>query len=327
MRPQEPSALENAFAEVCAQVQVAQGPAALAQALQRVAPQYDFREALVRGGWYRLGGVIDAAGRRLSDNLEHWAEEALAMHGGDLEALVAACTASGLYATRFIGKTHYWVARTGPQPPEFIQVEIEELQEIIAHPLFTADQVPTTLEELIDPRAIPEDRAEAIGLPFYRLRRLTDIAELLENIRLQYPEPQAIHRFVEDWGRSSAGHHAVFSNHWVLGIRTHLDCYHQWRQEATPIPALNRAPPRFEIEFGARGLVLAEALRQFDRQLGYPMAWFFDLLARRGALGSSKQVHHAVATAIMEDFQEGFSYLPERDVQVVRDWLHRPYGF
>ncbi|QIK37813.1 hypothetical protein GWK36_07235 [Caldichromatium japonicum] len=40
---------------------------------------------------------------------------------------------------------------------------------------------------------------------------------------------------------------------------------------------------------------------------------------------AASQVHHAVATAIMENVQEGFSYLPERDVQVVRDWLHRSY--
>ena len=31
--------------------------------------------------------------------------------------------------------------------------------------------------------------------------------------------------------------------------------------------------------------------------------------------------------AVLDDMQSGFSYLPERDVQVVRGWLHRAYGF
>ncbi|CAK0758880.1 hypothetical protein CCP4SC76_3060021 [Gammaproteobacteria bacterium] len=36
---------------------------------------------------------------------------------------------------------------------------------------------------------------------------------------------------------------------------------------------------------------------------------------------------HAVAVAVVEDQQAGFSYLPERDLQVARDWLHQPFGF
>jgi hypothetical protein len=42
---------------------------------------------------------------------------------------------------------------------------------------------------------------------------------------------------------------------------------------------------------------------------------------------TTKSVPHAVATVVIEDVQGGFSYLPDRDVQVVRDWLHRPYSF
>lgn len=35
----------------------------------------------------------------------------------------------------------------------------------------------------------------------------------------------------------------------------------------------------------------------------------------------------AVAQAVIEDVQSGFCYLPERDVKVLKDWMHRPYGF
>jgi hypothetical protein len=79
-------------------------------------------------------------------------------------------------------------------------------------------------------------------------------------------------------------------------------------------------PPRFDSDFGARGLALFDALQRFDRQIGYPMAWFFHTL-------TTKTVPHAVAVAVVEDMNSGFSYLPERDIAAVKDWLHRPYGF
>ncbi len=79
-------------------------------------------------------------------------------------------------------------------------------------------------------------------------------------------------------------------------------------------------PDRFDSAYGARGLALYEALQRFDRQAGYPMAWFFHML-------TTKIVPHSVANAVIDDVQAGFSYLPERDVKVIKDWLHRPYGF
>jgi len=42
---------------------------------------------------------------------------------------------------------------------------------------------------------------------------------------------------------------------------------------------------------------------------------------------TTKTVPQAVAHAVIEDVQGGFSYLPERDVKVIKDWMHRPYAF
>ncbi|MBI4986715.1 MAG: hypothetical protein HZC24_15570, partial [Rhodocyclales bacterium] len=64
--------LGPAFVEACLRVPVAAGAAGLAKELARVAPQLGFREVLARGGWYRLGGVVDAAGKRVSDDLATW---------------------------------------------------------------------------------------------------------------------------------------------------------------------------------------------------------------------------------------------------------------
>lgn len=312
--------LTPALAEACVQVSVAQGPAGISRELARIAPQYTFREVLARGGWYRLGGVVDAQGQHLADDLEHWAAAELAAHDDDLAAVAAEHADSDLRATRLTGKTHYWVARTGSGAADFIQLEIEELQEVVCHALFPSASVPASLEELVDPRAACPGNQAALGVPFYTLRRITDMAGFLAGMRAQKPEPQSVHRFMEAWGKSSASHATDFSNHWVVAVREHLDRYRQPIRSATPVAALNGAVQRFASSYGARGLALAEALQRFDRQMGYPMAWFFHML-------TTKSVPHPVATAVVEDFQGGFRYLPDRDAQIVKDWLHRPYSF
>jgi len=313
-------ALDRPLAAACAQVPVAQGPAALARELARIVPQLAFREVLARGGWYRLGGVVDADGRRVADDLGHWAEHELGAHDDDLAAVAATYAGRGLRATRLTGKTHYWVAHIGSGAADFIQIEIEEMQEVTCHALFPDDEVPTSVEELVDPRTADTGSHVALGVPFYVLRRITDIAAFLAAMRAQKPDPQPIHRFVDAWTQSSASHASEFSNHWVLAVREHLDRFRQPIRSATPVAAVNGAPPRFAGVFGVRGLALADALHRFDKQAGYPMAWFFHML-------TTKSVPHAVATVAIEDVQSGFSYLPDRDVQVVRDWLHHPYGF
>lgn len=312
--------MNKAVAEMCARVPVAAGAAALAKELARVVPRLAFREVLARGGWYRLGGVVDEHGTHVAEDIERWAEEELAGHGDDLQALVDDYVDSGLKATRLTGKTHYLVASTGPGAADFVQLEIEELQEVVCHTLFADEVAPGSLEELVDPREACHGGQTPLGIPYYALRRVTDVADFLGRMRAQKPEPQPMHRFLEAWEGSSASHATQFSNHWVLAVREHLDRYRQTIVHATPVAAVNGVPPRFDGAFGASGLALNDALRRFDRQVGYPMAWFFHML-------TTKSVPHAVANAVIDDVQAGFSYLPERDVQVVRDWLHRPFGF
>lgn len=312
--------LAQALAEACVRIPVAQGPAAVARELARLAPELNFREVLARGGWYRLGGVVDARGQHLADDLERWAQEELASHGDDLAAVAAAHAGEQLRATRLTGKTHYWMARSGEGAADFIQVEIEELQEVACHALFPDDAAPAGLEEFIDPRDGCRAAQTALGMPFYSLRRITALADFLAAMRAQKPDAQPIHRFIDAWEQSSASRASAFGNHWVLAVREHLDRYRQPLKSATPVAAVNGSTPRFASAYGARGTQLAAALQGFDRQAGYPLAWFFHML-------TTKSVPHAVATAVIEDVQGGFHYLPERDVQVVRDWLHRPYGF
>ncbi len=313
--------LARQVAELCVRVPASAGPGVLVRELAKTASQLDFREVLVRGGWYRLGGVVDAAGKHVAADLEKWAEAELALRKDDIVALCDDYADSGFAATRLNGRTHYLVAAIGPAAADFIQLEIEELQEVACHILFDADTLPGSIEELVDPRCEdPYASRAAVGEPFLAMRRLTPVADLLARMRKQKPEPQPIHRFIEAWERSSAGAASRFSNHWVLGVREHLDRYRQTIVQATPVAAVNGAPPRFDGTFGVQGLPLYHALSRYDKAAGYPMAWFFNMI-------TSRSVPHALSAAVIDDTQAGFHYLPDRDAAVVKDWLHHPYGF
>lgn len=310
--------LAPAVVETCARTTVSAGPAALVKELARSIPDWKFRHAFSRGGWYRLGGVVGGDGSRISDHLESWAEAALEGQGGDLGDLADTWAAQDLHATRLTGQTHYLVASAGAGSTDFIQLEIEGLQEMVSHPLGVGDLHPASLEDLID----PPDRRESprpLGLPFYSFRRLQHVGAFLGRMLAQKPEPAPIHRLVADWGASSAGHASALYNHWVIATREHLDRYRQPAFRAQPIATFPGLPPDFAAAPGTSGLKLQAALTAFDREVGYPMAWYFHLL-------TGKAVPHWVAQAVVEDALGGFAYLPQRDIDVVRGWLHRPYA-
>jgi len=308
--------LAPAVVETCAKVPVSSGPGALVKALSLALPEWKFRHAMSRGGWYRLGGILDPRGQRISDNLENWLENALAERDGDFGQLVDDFAGQQLHATRLVGQTHYLVASAGEDTDGFLQLEIEDLQEMRVHQLFAND--PGTLEELVDPRASSEQPVP-LGLPFYNFRRIQHIGAFLQRMLAQKPEPAPIHRMLDDWSQSSASHTSAYYNHWVIATREHLDRYQQPVFRAQPIATLAGAAPEFDATAESSGLELNKALTHFDREAGYPMAWYFHML-------SSKAVPHWVAQSVVEDALGGFAYLPQRDVDVVRSWLHRPYS-
>ncbi|MBI2306937.1 MAG: hypothetical protein HYU78_06500 [Rhodocyclales bacterium] len=302
--------------ETCTAAPLAGGPAGLAHALAAALPEWRFRHALCRGGWYRLGGVLDGDGRRLADDLAAWVEQALAERDGDLARLVDELAEPPRFATRLVGKTHYLVAPVGDGNDDFLQLEIEELQEVRGHRLFAGD--PSSIEEIVDPRA-GSVTPQPLGLPCYVFRRVQHVGAFLQRMRAQQSERGGLLRLVDDWARSSAGSASAFCNHWVVATREHLDRYQQPRLSAQAIATAADTAPPFDAPPTASGLRLQEALTRFDRAAGYPMAWFFHLL-------TTKAVPHWVAQAVVEDALAGFAYLPQRDVDTVRDWLHAPYS-
>lgn len=308
--------LSPAIVETCARTPVSAGGTSLARALHEALPDWQFRHALARGGWYRLGGIVDEHGQRITDNLEQWVEAALDACDGDIQQMIEENEGRTLYATRLVGQTHYLTANVGDEADNFLQLEIEDLQEMRAHRLFSNE--PTTLEELVDPRG-GNLNPLPLGLPYYTLRRIQHIGAFLKRMQAQKQEAAPIHRMLDDWSKSSAGANSDYANHWVIATREHLDRYHQPIFRAQPIATLPGDPPDFEAAPGTSGLSLQEALQRFDRAVGYPMAWYFHML-------TTKAVPHWVAQSTVEDALTGFAYLPQRDVDIIRNWLHRPYA-
>ncbi len=297
-------------------------PGAIVKLLHSIAPALDFRAALVRGGWYRLGGVFGPNGERVGERVEDWLETQLQAYDEDLDALVADHLTTGLRATVWLGKTHYWTARYGETPAAFLQLEFEELQEVLGHELFTASRTYSTPDDVltVSPLDCGEVRTITLGPPQLRFRRVIDVAAVLASMQAAASEPTAAHRFLDAWAASSAGLSADLSHHWVFMIREHLGRYRQISYHARPTPALTGTLPQWHAEASLRGLALAQALRQFDKRVGYPMAWFFHLAA-------GTNVPRLLATTVLEDHCSDWRYLPERDLAVVQDWVHRAYGF
>ncbi len=173
-------------------------------------------------------------------------------------------------------------------------------------------------DELIDPQ-LPAHSGRPLGLPYYTFRRISHVGAFLARMRVQHPEQAPIHRMVDDWAKSSAGHTSDFCNHWVLAMSEHQDRYLQSVFRAKPIATLEGIPPVFKGEPGQTNATLRTALSAYDRACGYPMAWYFHMLVTHA-------VPHWVAQTVVEDAQAGFEYLPERDLAVVRHWLHQPYA-
>jgi len=108
----------------------------------------------------------------------------------------------------------------------------------------------------------------------------------------------------------SAAQSGRFCERWVLGVQQSGDSDGESPARAHPLPAggTERLPANPQI----RGAGLANLLQAYDRQAGYPMAWFFNMLASAG-------VADGIGRQVADDHQDGgFSYLPARDLELLR---------
>jgi hypothetical protein len=291
----------------------------LLEIANRLRSGWTFRYALNRGGWYRPGGVIAADGARIADNVEAWAKAELAACGGDMQELLERNADSALLVTRHSGRTHYFVAAYGPTPAEFLQLEVEELQEVLDRKLLDTDAAPDDIQELIDPLNPGEIDAQAVGAPRYRFRRLLDMSKTLIRASTSDSQSAGLPRLLSEWSHSSAAIRGHFSDHWIVALREHLDRYRNPVITASLVSRHARELKPFPWNVELAGVDMSAQLQAFDRAAGYPAAWYFHLVA--GTITPPK-----VAYAVARDLDAGFSYLPDTEVALLRSWIAAPYS-
>lgn len=307
----------DALAAACSDLAPTPNHASLLKAAREITG-LDLKFACVDDDWYRLGGVVDAHGRRVADDLEDWVT---AETGGDVTALYTRYADAGLRFTRHAGRRVYLTAALGPDPLDFLQIEVDQVQEKICRPLFEGDSIPDTITELESLPPIPD--AVPLTKPAYVFRRVTAFAEMPELTSERKGDPR-LGRFAADWAASSAGATGHFCDRWAVRVTPYRNSDGDHVLEGKPVTALNVSLPDLQtarertVDYHPARSVLA-----VDREAGFPMAWYFLQVARHFA-------HYRCIVDVRDDFARGgagITPLPAADARVVEQWIEDPYNF
>ncbi len=287
--------------------------------LQSLNPGYPMRLARKGDEWYRLGGIVDMDGYRIANDLIEWTERTYIECGKNLQTLIDHAREQKLIATRQTGNTLHFVVQTGSKAEQFIQIDIDKIREMSDRLLVNGHNPPEDLEEFIDPLEPEFIETSCIGSPRYSYRRKTDVSVFMAEINKYHIEEHPVQRFLDDWNRSSALHKAVFSDDWIVRPFRHTGRFGEQIINVEIVNTQQKKVPHLEGIHGKKGVSLQQLLTRFDRHAGYPFAWFFYMV--KGKLVSTDS-----GVAVFKDVSGDFSYLPERDVAVLKDWINTPYS-
>lgn len=287
--------------------------------LQTLIPGYPVRLAWVGEEWYRIGGVVDSEGKRIAHDLIEWSERTYLECGKNLQTLIDHAREQKLIATRQSGQSLYFVVQTGSRAEDFILIEIDKTREVFDRLLVNDRDPPEDLEEFIDPLNPANIEAVSIGTSRYSYRRKTDIKLFIEAINRHNGFEHPVQRFIDDWNRSSAGQKHKLSDDWLIRPSQHTGRFGEQIVNAEIINIQHNPLPYLEDLAGKKGNTLNGLLTRFDRQAGYPFAWYFYML-------KSKLVSPYSAQTVYQDISGDFAYLPQRDEAVLRNWIASPYN-
>jgi len=307
------------LAKICKQTLPGQDDELLLATLQALNPDYPIRLARTGDDWYRLGGIVDMEGNRIASNLIEWTERTYIECGKNLQTLIDHAREQKLIATRQTGNTLHFVVQTGSKAEQFIQIDIDKTHETSDRLLVGEHNLPEDLEEFIDPLEPECIETFCIGTSRYSYRRKTDVAIFMEEINKYHLEEHPVQRFMDDWNRSSALQKAVLSEDWIVRPFRRTGRFGEQQINVEIVNTQQKNVPQLDDINGKKGVPLHNLLSRFDRQAGYPFAWFFYMV--KGKLVSTNS-----GVAVFKDISGDFSYLPERDVAVLKDWVSTPYS-
>jgi hypothetical protein len=321
LMPPSPSQQLNGqeLAKLCKSIVPGQSDDALLAKIQALVPDCPVHLARTGREWYRLGGIVDMHGNRVASNLVEWSERTFIGCGKNLQTLIEHTQEQQLIATRQIGNTLYFVIQTGRKAEDFIQVDIDKIREVSDRLLVSRQNPPEDLEEFIDPLDPECVEPFGIGTPRYAYRRKTDVAVFMDELNKYHHNQHPVQRFMDDWDRSSAGQKAVMSDDWIVRPFRNTGRFGEQQINVELINTQSKSLPDLDDLNGMKGLPLSNLLTRFDRQAGYPFAWFFYML-------KNKFIPPQCGVAVYKDIKGDFSYLSERDIAVLQTWMAAPYS-
>lgn len=305
--------------DCCKKIIPGQNDDLLLQKLQNLIPNHPIHLAFTGDEWYRLGGIVDMNGKRIAGDLIEWVERTFLECGQNLQALIDHAQQEKLIATKQTGKTLCFVVQTGTQAEDFTLIEIDKTHEVTDRMLVDETHPPEDLEELIDPLQPYCIESSGLGHSKYTYRRKTDVKLFMEVINEHYPDEHPVQRFMDDWNRSSAGQKFRMSEDWIIRPYRHTGRFGEQIVNVEIINTHKTNLPHLEDFSGKKGSSLSNILTRFDRQAGYPFAWFFYMV--KGKLVSTHS-----AESVFRDLSNDYAYLPERDEAILRDWIAQPYN-
>lgn len=291
---------------------------ALLAAIGKEIADCSFRPVLSKGGWHRVGGVLQADGAYLSSDLETWVNAELAKCGENFGKFMERYADAGLLTTRHMGSTHYFTAVYGPAAENFLQLEVEELQEVLDRKLIDPEQPPTDRQELVEPIVRAKVDAHPVGSPRYRFVRLVDISDVLARQTVPIAGVSPLARFMSEWSESRAVDRGHFSEHWLITGLEQYDPVASTPFTATPMSVHSRTLKPFHWDVTKAGAELGNQIRDFDRAASYPGAWYFHFVA-------SKLVPDALTSALKGDLDRGYHYLADKDLGLLNKLVANPY--
>lgn len=277
-----------------------------------------FRYVFTQGGWFRLGGVLSADGCHLATELEVWVDSELEKCGNEFDEFLSIFTTLDLLVTRYAGRTHFFVAKYGPGPLDFLQLEVEEQQELLDRKLINTAQPPQDRTSLVEPVSPEKVDANPVGGPVYRFARLVDGRELVGHRDPKKTKDDPIRRFLEDWSESRAAEKTPLCDHWLI---SNLECSSPNVNRITSPKLMSvhtRVLKPFQWDSRKIGVAFGDQLRDFDRAAGYPSAWYFHLVARQF-------VPENLPENLIRDLKRGFAYMAEKDQKLLEKLVAHPY--
>ncbi len=309
----------EALAKACDSIQPGSGTPSLLEAINSTLSGYEFHLSFTEKDWYRVGGIVTAEGQRVAENLEEWVEETA---NGDVMDLVAEYGDEGYCATAFSGKTHYLSAPTGDKSLDFLQIEVEEVQEVIERELFNPDTIPDTLEDIIDPLDFAEVEHRALSKPRYVFKKAICFSDIGSELTSEYSGDPRFKRFLQEWEQSSAGDNTEFYKHWAIAIQPLLRDVGEHRHEVKLFSPHADAIHAYDMSGMSKSGPIVQMLNSLDKEAGFPMAWYFLMLTK-------KFMSYAMVKSIREEIswsKSDFAFLEDKDRQILEKWIEDPYN-